>query len=114
MKLKKLGRTDIDVTEICLGTMTWGVQNTEADLFRNGSNGDFYFLIAGRWVKAPTLDGPWQFATPNLPEDFKNSPVEHQRSRVLASVPGTAQATEAVLLALITRTARVKRTTTRS
>lgn len=31
MKLKKLGRTDIDVTEICLGTMTWGVQNTEAD-----------------------------------------------------------------------------------
>lgn len=31
MKLKKLGRTDIGVTEICLGTMTWGVQNTEAD-----------------------------------------------------------------------------------
>jgi aryl-alcohol dehydrogenase-like predicted oxidoreductase len=31
LKLKKLGRTDIDVTEICLGTMTWGVQNTEAD-----------------------------------------------------------------------------------
>ncbi|MGH6860333.1 MAG: aldo/keto reductase [Phyllobacterium sp.] len=31
MKLKKLGRTDIDVTDICLGTMTWGVQNTEAD-----------------------------------------------------------------------------------
>jgi aryl-alcohol dehydrogenase-like predicted oxidoreductase len=31
VKLKKLGRTDIEVTEICLGTMTWGVQNTEAD-----------------------------------------------------------------------------------
>jgi aryl-alcohol dehydrogenase-like predicted oxidoreductase len=27
----KLGRTDVDVTRICLGTMTWGRQNTEAD-----------------------------------------------------------------------------------
>ena len=31
MKQKKLGRTDIDVSELCLGTMTWGLQNTEAD-----------------------------------------------------------------------------------
>ncbi|GGA77318.1 NADP-dependent oxidoreductase [Brucella endophytica] len=31
MKTKPLGRTGIDVTEICLGTMTWGVQNTEAE-----------------------------------------------------------------------------------
>ncbi|PRD45645.1 aldo/keto reductase [Phyllobacterium phragmitis] len=31
MKLKPLGRTGINVTEICLGTMTWGVQNTEAE-----------------------------------------------------------------------------------
>ncbi|HEY0854909.1 MAG TPA: aldo/keto reductase [Devosia sp.] len=31
MKTRKLGRTGVDVTEICLGTMTWGKQNTEAD-----------------------------------------------------------------------------------
>ncbi|MGV8833969.1 MAG: aldo/keto reductase [Devosia sp.] len=31
MKLKSLGRTDLRVTEICLGTMTWGSQNTEAE-----------------------------------------------------------------------------------
>jgi aryl-alcohol dehydrogenase-like predicted oxidoreductase len=30
MKYNKLGRTDISVSEICLGTMTWGTQNTEA------------------------------------------------------------------------------------
>ncbi|NLS03048.1 aldo/keto reductase [Rhizobium sp. P32RR-XVIII] len=31
MKLNKLGRTDISVSQICLGTMTWGSQNTEAE-----------------------------------------------------------------------------------
>ena len=28
MQTAKLGRTDLDVTRICLGTMTWGTQNT--------------------------------------------------------------------------------------
>lgn len=31
MKYGKLGRSDLDVSVICLGTMTWGEQNTEAD-----------------------------------------------------------------------------------
>lgn len=31
MKYNKLGTSDIDVSEICLGTMTWGEQNTEAE-----------------------------------------------------------------------------------
>ena len=31
MKYGKLGTTDIDVSRICLGTMTWGVQNDQAD-----------------------------------------------------------------------------------
>jgi len=33
MKFKKLGNTDIDVSLICLGTMTWGTQNSEKDAF---------------------------------------------------------------------------------
>jgi aryl-alcohol dehydrogenase-like predicted oxidoreductase len=31
MEYRRLGRTDIDVSTVCLGTMTWGQQNTEAD-----------------------------------------------------------------------------------
>jgi aryl-alcohol dehydrogenase-like predicted oxidoreductase len=33
MIYKKLGRTGVDVSLICLGTMTWGEQNTEAEAF---------------------------------------------------------------------------------
>ncbi|MCM2400232.1 aldo/keto reductase [Rhizobium sp. S153] len=33
MKYNQLGRTGISVSEICLGTMTWGSQNTEAEAF---------------------------------------------------------------------------------
>ena len=31
MELRPLGRTDIKVSSVCLGTMTWGGQNTEAE-----------------------------------------------------------------------------------
>lgn len=31
MQMRRLGQTDIQVTSVCLGTMTWGKQNTEAE-----------------------------------------------------------------------------------
>ncbi|HEU4711948.1 MAG TPA: hypothetical protein VFS76_10310 [Pyrinomonadaceae bacterium] len=85
------------------------ISNTESDLFRLGKDGPVYYLVAGRWFSAPGLGGHWTFATPNLPEDFKRISLEHPRSRVLASVPGTQQAAEAVLLAEIPQVARVNK-----
>lgn len=33
MDKRQLGRTDLDVTALCLGTMTWGEQNNESEAF---------------------------------------------------------------------------------
>ena len=91
------------------GTGLQWVSNTESDVFRLGTTGAVYYLVAGRWFSAPDFAGPWTFATPTLPADFKKIPMEHPRSRVLASVPGTDAAAEAVLLAQIPQTARVNK-----
>ena len=91
------------------GTGLQWVSNTESDVFRMGTAGPVYYLVAGRWFTASDFSGPWTFATPTLPADFKKIPIEHERSRVLASVPGTDQAIEAVLLAQIPQTARVNK-----
>jgi hypothetical protein len=89
-------------------TLLW-VSNTESDVFRLTKTGTVYYLVAGRWFSAPDFKGPWTFATPTLPAEFKQIPLEHPRSRVLASVPGTEQAAEAVLLAQVPQTARVNK-----
>ena len=44
MNFKKLGNTDLKVSTICLGTMTWGEQNTQKDAFKQmdyAVTGDF-------------------------------------------------------------------------
>jgi hypothetical protein len=91
------------------GTKLLWVRNTESDVFRLGATGPVYYLVAGRWFTAAAFTGPWTFASLSLPPDFQKIPLEHERSRVLASVPGTVQAAEAVLLAQVPQTARVNK-----
>ena len=60
MKFKKLGNTDLDVSLICLGTMTWGTQNTEKDAFEQMdysiSQGVNFFDTAEIYSVPPTSD----------------------------------------------------------
>ena len=86
------------------------VSNTDSDVFRMGMNRARLLPGRGPLVLGARFHRPWTFATPNLPADFKQIPLEHARSRVLASVPGTDEAIEGVLLAQIPQTARVSKT----
>jgi aryl-alcohol dehydrogenase-like predicted oxidoreductase len=60
MKYKKLGITDLDVSLICLGTMTWGTQNSEKDAFEqmdySVSKGINFFDTAEIYSVPPTAD----------------------------------------------------------
>lgn len=83
--------------------------NTESNVFLHSGENQYYYLVSGRWFRAKTLDGPWTFATPDLPADFAKIPPKSVASRVLVSVPGTNEANDAVLLAQVPNTVIVDR-----
>ncbi len=67
--------------------------------------------MSGRWFSAAGLNGPWQFATDKLPPDFALIPPNAPDAAILASVPGTVAAQEALLRAQIPTTATINRST---
>lgn len=89
------------------GTQLVFASNTDADLFVYNPTQQYYYLAAGRWFRSASLQGPWTYATPDLPADFAQIPLSSSASRVLVSVPGTEQARDAVLLAQIPTTVTV-------
>ena len=60
MKFKKLGNTNLEVSLICLGTMTWGTQNSENDAFEQMDysleKGVNFFDTAEIYSVPPTSD----------------------------------------------------------
>lgn len=95
--------------EPLVGTGLMLVANSDNDLFYHTGEKQYYFLAAGRWFKAPTVAGPWAATSGNLPPDFKQIPDDAEAADVLASVPGTPEANEAVILASIPRKATISR-----
>ena len=83
------------------GTQLSYATNTANNVLRHAGTNQIYFLTAGRWFSAATLDGSWTFASASLPEDFAKIPRESPAAEVLASVPGTEEAKDAVLMAQI-------------
>lgn len=89
------------------GTKLLQVSNTDSTLFLHSGEGQYYFTVAGRWFRAKTLGGPWSVASKDLPADFANIPDQHPAAFVKASVPGTPEAQDAVLLASVPRTTAI-------
>ncbi|HKE84774.1 MAG TPA: hypothetical protein VKB50_13530, partial [Vicinamibacterales bacterium] len=85
------------------------VTNTDNDLFLHNGERQFYVLLSGRWFRSPAPEGPWSYAGANLPPDFAKIPAASPKAHVLASVPGTQQAADAVMLAQIPTSAVVNK-----
>ncbi len=120
MKMKTLGRTDVQVTEICLGTMTWGSQNTEAEghaqidlALEAGVNfmdtAEIYAVprspqtsgrteeIIGNWFKKTGKRDQWVLAS-----KIAGGPVDFIRDNSRASASTIRQAVDASLQRLQT------------
>jgi len=86
------------------GTKLLRVTNTDSVLFLHTGQKTFYLLVAGRWFRASQLSGPWAAASKDLPADFAHIPSDDPAAFVKASVPGTREAKDAVLLASVPMT----------
>jgi hypothetical protein len=91
------------------GTNLSEVTNTESFLFYDNASQTYYFLTSGRWFRNQNLRGIWEYASASLPADFAKIPPSHPKASVLASVPGTLEAADAVLLASVPEMAVVNR-----
>jgi len=87
------------------------VKNTTANIFRDTRSLDYYILLAGRWFRSKSLEsGPWGFVDgKNLPKQFADIPESSPKAGVLASIPGTAPAKEALIANAIPQTATITR-----
>jgi hypothetical protein len=94
------------------GTNLSYVSNSPNNIIKDNATGTIYILIAGRWFKSSSFNGPWTFNEPDkLPADFSNIPEGSEKDNVLASVAGTDAAEEAMIDAEIPQTAKVDRKT---
>lgn len=87
------------------------VKNTSANIFLDASTRDYYILISGRWFRSKSLThGQWEFVDgKHLPKEFSNIPESSPKAGVLASVPGTGPAKEALIANSIPQTATITR-----
>jgi len=84
--------------------------NSDSDIFMDTKSQQYYTLLAGRWFRAKSLQGTWEWEPGDqLPGDFTRIPPESPKGHVLASIPGTEQAREAAIANQIPQTATVQR-----
>jgi hypothetical protein len=86
------------------------VTNSDNDIFVDTKAQQYYTLLAGRWFRAKSIDGAWEWVPGDkVPQDFRQIPVDGPKGHVLAAIPGTEQAREAAIANQIPQTATVRR-----
>jgi hypothetical protein len=89
-----------------VGTSLAWAANTTSDVLRDGNG--YLVLLAGRWFRSASLDGPWTYAANDaLPADVAKIPATSRAGAVLAAVAGTTAAREAIIENTIPQTATV-------
>jgi hypothetical protein len=91
------------------GTSLSVATNTDSTVFQHKPDNQVYALVSGRWFRAGNIEAPWVYAGNNLPADFARIPQGHGYSAAIVSVPGTQEASDAVLLSQVPTTAIVNR-----
>lgn len=95
-----------------VGSELLAVENTDRYVFLDVPSQAWYTVASGRWYTAPALDGSWSYVDPAaLPASFANIPAGSPMAAVLAHVPGTSAARDAVLDSSIPQTRAVDRET---
>ncbi|MFO1372423.1 MAG: hypothetical protein U1F42_08515 [Candidatus Competibacteraceae bacterium] len=90
------------------------LSNSGRDVFQTVGAQQYYVLLSGRWFASPSLEnGPWSYVAPDkLPAGVYRIPPASVKGHVLAFVPDTPQAKEAVADAQIPVTAAISRKAT--
>lgn len=89
------------------GTRLMYVSNPTTPLFLDLIDSNYYYVVTGRWFRAPALTGPWSAASADLPAEFAKIPPSSPVGFVLSSVPGTQEAQDAILLAAVPHKATI-------
>lgn len=86
------------------------IDNSESNVFRTPSDQQYWVVLSGRWFKSDSYSGPWTYVQPDrIPESFRKIPSDSPKAEVLAFVPGTGAAREALADANKPRTTEVRR-----
>lgn len=108
--------TELVVTD---GTPRWSsvadgrllyVENTETPWLRDIESGAMYLLLSGRWFRADSKQGPWEFVRADeLPQAFADVSPEAPIGGIRTAVAGTPEANDAVAESYIPETTAIDR-----
>jgi hypothetical protein len=86
------------------------VSNTETPWVRSLEDNKMYILLSGRWFRAGSENGPWEFVRADqLPQAFKDIAPGSDIGGVRTSVAGTEEAEDALLDMEIPQSTAIKR-----